>query len=500
MQSLVFHQLSKSYAGVPALRGVDLTLAPGRVHGLMGENGAGKSTLIKLIAGVVQPDAGWVEKDGARLALTSPEAAMAAGFRIIHQELNIVAQVTVAENILLGQPMPRRMGMLIDWPALHSRAKAALDALGAGHIDTHSLAGDLGRGDRMLMRIATALVTDGACLYVLDEPTAALNAAESDLLFAVIARLRAKGAAILYVSHRMDEVMRLCDDITVLRDGTRVSTSSANTTTKEQVIRDMTGRALRDAYPPRYSALGRQVICATALSTDRLHDLNFTVQAGEILGLTGLGEAGQRDVLRLFLGLGRGRRGTLTFQGNPAPTSPPQAWAAGVALIPGERRAEGLAMDMSVRANAVLPHLARFGLMAHPKAEARATQTLTTRVALKSTGVDQPVGQLSGGNQQKVVFARALLGDPQLLLLEDPTRGVDVGARADIYALIREASARGCAVLLASTDLPELLGLCDRIMILRAGHQAALLNTGTLGPADLLARIYETEAQGETTC
>jgi len=252
MQSLVFHQLSKAYAGVPALIGVDLALTPGRVHGLMGENGAGKSTLIKLIAGVARADAGWVAKDGVPVALSSPADAMAAGFRVIHQELNIVPQVSVAENILLGHAAPRRLGVLVDWPALHARARAALEALGAAHIDTHTLAGDLGRGDRMLMRIATALVADGtACLYVLDEPTAALNAAESALLFNVIARLKAQGAAILYVSHRMDEVMHLCDDITVLRDGRHVSTTPTGDTDKDQVIRDMTGRDVRDAYPAR---------------------------------------------------------------------------------------------------------------------------------------------------------------------------------------------------------------------------------------------------------
>lgn len=495
MQSLVFHQLTKAYAGITALDGVDLTLAPGRVHGLMGENGAGKSTLIKLIAGVVRADAGWVEKDGKRLTLTSPDNATTAGFRVIHQELNIVPSVSVAENILLGHPVPRRLGVLVDWPALHARARASLDALGAGHIDTHSLAGDLGRGDRMLMRIATALVTQGACLYVLDEPTAALNAAESDLLFAVLGRLKAQGAAILYVSHRMDEVMRLCDEITVLRDGRHISTTPTDQTTKAAVIRDMTGRDVADAYPARQTLLGKPVIRAENLSSPHLSGLNFTMRAGEILGLTGLGEAGQRDVLRLFLGLERPAEGRLALHDAPPPTSPAKAWAAGVALIPGERRAEGLSLDQSVRANTVLPHLARFGLMARPRAETQAAQNLTARVALKSTGPNQPVGQLSGGNQQKVVFARALLGDPRLLLLEDPTRGVDVGARADIYALVREASARGCAVLLASTDLPELLGLCDRIMVLRGGRQAALLEAQGLTPADLLAQIYATEEE-----
>ena len=491
MQSLRFHDLTKAYAGVTALGGVSLTLGKGRVHAVMGENGAGKSTLIKLISGVIRADAGWVEKDGTRLTLTSPADAMAAGFRVIHQELNIVPQVSVAENILLGHPVPRRMGVLIDWKALHARARSALEALGASHIPTTAMAGDLGRGDRMLMRIATALVAGTeASLYVLDEPTAALTAAESALLFQVIARLRDRGAAVLYVSHRMDEVMRICDDITVLRDGRLVSSGTVADTTKAAVIRDMTGRVVCDSYPARTTAVGAPLVQVERVATKTLSGLDFTLHAGEIIGLTGLGEAGQRDVLRLLLGLGRVTSGRLRFAGGPLPRSPKAAWARGIALIPGERRAEALALEMPVRANAMLPHL--MGWRARPGLESTVTTDFATRVGLKSTGPEQPVGELSGGNQQKVVFARALIGNPRLLLLEEPTRGVDVGARAEIYALIRAASARGCAVLIASTDLGEVAGLCDRTIVMAGGRQADIL--GTVTPADLLSRIYETES------
>ena len=500
MQSLVFHGLTKAYGGVVALDGVSLTLAPGAVHAVMGENGAGKSTLIKLIAGVVRADAGHAEKDGTRLSLSSPADAVAAGFRVIHQELAIIPQVSVAENILLGHSVPRRMGVLVDWHALHARARAALADLGAGHIDTTAMAGDLGRGDRMLVRIATALVAGSgpgsggdACLYVLDEPTAALSPAESGLLFAVIARLKARGAAVLYVSHRMDEVMRLCDDITVLRDGRLVSTGRVAGTTKAEVIHAMTGRLVADAYPPRLGHIGKDVLRADALCTPALHDLTFSLRKGEILGLTGLGEAGQRAVLRAVLGVERVRAGTLTYHGHPAPTSAAAAWAAGIALIPGERRAEALAMERSVCDNAVLPHLRRW--IARPRADARETRSLAARVGLKATGVDQPVGQLSGGNQQKVVFARALMGNPRLLLLEDPTRGVDVGARAEIYGLIRAASARGCAVLIASTDLAEVSGLCDRVMVLAGGRQVQMLDPAP-PPARLLDLIQKTAMKG----
>ena len=493
MQTLIFHGMSKAYGGVPALSDVTLRLQGGRVHALMGENGAGKSTLIKLIAGVVPADAGRVEQDGVPLALQGTAGAARAGFRILHQELNIVPQVSVAENILLGHDYPRRLGVLVDWPRVHALARAALAELGAGHIDVTALAGSLGRGDRMLIRIAAALVGGGgqASLYVLDEPTAALTAQESDLLFAVIRRLKAKGAAILYVSHRMDEVLALCDDVTVLRDGRHVSTQPVSATSKEAIIHDMTGRDVSDAYPPRLHPLGESVVAEVRnLSSRHLQGITFTLRAGEVLGVTGLGAAGQRDLLRLFLGLEHPLSGEVTLQGGPAPTSPAAAWAAGVGLIPGERRGEGLMLEMSVRANTVLPHLARYGLMARPRAETRDTQDVTAQVRLKHTGPDQAVGQLSGGNQQKVVFARALMGQPALLLLEDPTRGVDVGAKFDIYSLVRDLCAKGCAVILASSDLPEVLGLSDRILVLQDGRQTALVDRPGQTAASLLAQLY----------
>ena len=503
MQSLTFRSMSKAYGGVPALADVTLSLTAGRVHALMGENGAGKSTLIKLIAGVTPADAGSVEKDGRAQPHGTAADAQQAGFRVIHQELNIVPQVSVAENILLGHPFPRRLCALVDWPKLNALARAALAELGADHIDVTGLAGNLGRGDRMLIRIAAALVTDQGtppCLYVLDEPTAALTAQESALLFDVIARLKARGAAVLYVSHRMDEVLALCDDVTVLRDGRHVSTGPVARTSRQAIIRDMTGRDVSDSYPQRRSAIGLGVVAqASRVTSPHLHGVDFALHEGEILGVTGLAEAGQRALLRLFLGLERPTAGKVSLLDGPAPRSAAQAWAAGVAVIPGERRAEGLMLDMSVRANTVLPHLARYGLIARSGAERRDTARATGQVHLKSTGPEQPTGHLSGGNQQKVVFARALLGNPRLLLLEDPTRGVDVGAKFEIYSLIRDLSRQGCAVLLASTDLPELLGLCDRILVLQSGQQSALLAREGLDAAALLSHVYGAATAGRNS-
>lgn len=501
VQSLTFANISKSYGGVPALDGVTLTLTGGRVHALMGENGAGKSTLIRAIAGVMRADSLEATKDGVAVPLTGTGDAHAAGFRFLHQELNVVPQITVAENILLGRPLPRRFGVAVDWPAVGRMARAALDTLGAGHIDAAALAGDLPPGDRMLMKIAAALGTGGADLYVFDEPTAALSGAESDMLFAVIARLAARGAAVLYVSHRMDEVMRICDDVTVLRDGRHVMTLPVADIDRAGIIQAMTGREVADAYPPRDAprtagaVSDGPVIRLNGVATGHLHDLTFEVRPGEILGVAGLTGSGQSRLMRLFMGQGRIRRGDASFDGSRLPRNPAEAWARGVAHIPRERRAEALFLNMPIRSNIVLPHLPGHGLFARSSRERCEAVEAADRVRLRSTGPEQPGGELSGGNQQKIVFARALLGNPKLLLLEEPTRGVDVGAKYDIYLLVRALSARGCAVILTSTDLSEILGMCDRILVLHGGRQAHLVDRGTMTAADLLATFYAAEPE-----
>lgn len=502
MQNITLENVSKAYGGVPALSDVCLSLQAGRVHALMGENGAGKSTLIKLAAGVVPADSITLKRDGIELPLTGPQDAHAAGFRFIHQELNIVPQVSVAENILLGRPLPKKMGLSVDWRSVKQTAQNALDALGATHIKVAQLAGDLPAGDKMLVKIAAALVSekDGnhAHVYVLDEPTAALTGEDSELLFAVIERLKKSGAAILYVSHRMDEVLRICDDVTVLRDGKHISTEDIRATSKDEIILAMTGRELKDSYPPRTDDIqDRTVAVVKKVSTSRLSDLNFSLKAGEIIGVAGLAEAGQTELLRLFLGLEKIVSGSFQFDNQPCPSTPNGAWSKEVAYIPRERRSEALMLDMSIRDNTLLPHFGMHGFKASKSKETKKTEDMATKVRLKYESADQPVGQLSGGNQQKVVFARALCGQPKLLLLEEPTRGVDVGAKYEIYQLVRELSASGCAVILTSTDLPEILGMCDRILVLQDGRQAHILDRGSLTAAELLTHFYsDDDAEG----
>ena len=486
--------MSKAFGGVPALADVTLNLSSGRVHALMGENGAGKSTLIKLIAGVLKPDSISVSKNGSPLPLNDARDAHEAGFRFIHQELNIVPQVSVAENVLLSRDLPHRFGFAVDWNKVQTIAEEALAFLGATHIDVTLPAGDLPAGDKMMMKIAAALVSadqNEPVLYVLDEPTAALTVEESEMLFDVIERLKAKGTAILYVSHRIDEILRICDDVTVLRDGEFVTTNEISKTSKADIIEAMTGRDFKDAYPKREISIGTETIVRLKnVDTTNLHDLSFEICAGEILGVSGLAEAGQTQLLKLFMGVGKIKSGTASFIDEELPRSPSDAWARRVAYIPRERRGEALCLDMSVRANIVLPHLSDYGFYAKPWLENKDAHKFGAKVQLKSNDVSQPVGQLSGGNQQKIVFARAIQGNPKLLLLDEPTRGVDIGAKYDIYLLVRELSARGCSVILTSTDLPEVLGMCDRVLVMQEGRQAHLLKRGEMESADLLSHFY----------
>lgn len=495
MQQIHFRNLSKSYGYFAALSSVALDLDTGQTHALMGENGAGKSTLIKLIAGVVKADSMNIAVDGVAFDVSTPKQAFEAGFRFIHQELNIVPQLSVAENILLGRDYPLRLGLTINWRVLRRRAREALELLGVQHIDVSVQAGSLSSGDRMLVNIASALVADegeDVRLYVLDEPTAALTGPESEKLFNVIEQLKHQGAAILYVSHRLNEVLRICDHVSVLRDGLLALSSPIQQTSRQAIIAAMTGRDVVDAYPPPIEPpASTTACCATNVCSARLSNIDFSVKDGEILGIAGLAEAGQSEVLQLFMGLEAPTQGALTLHDQPAPQSPSEAWARGVAYIPKERRAQALMLCRSIRDNTVLPHLSQFGALANKAAESEFSRTHSETVRLKSSGVSQVVSELSGGNQQKVIFARALGGKPELLLLDEPTRGVDVGAKFDIYALVRQLSAKGCSVILTSSDLPELLGMCDRLLILRDGKQVDIVDCKGLDAGALLDKFYE---------
>ncbi|GLQ56464.1 sugar ABC transporter ATP-binding protein [Devosia nitrariae] len=477
MPLLSLANVTKAYGGVPALRGVELAVGPGEIHALMGENGAGKSTLIKILAGVVAPDTAEIRLEGTPARIDSPRQAHRLGLRFIHQEFNVVPALSVAENIFLGRAYPRRAGAFVDWRRLNLAARETLGKLGITHIDPSWSLGSLTLGDQMLVRISSAFIGEEgapARLYVLDEPTAALNRGEAERLFTVLRELRATGASVLYVSHRLDEVMATCDMATVIRDGRSVDTGKIADITHDDLVSLMIGRRVEEAYPPATAApRSETVLSVTHLAIRGGRPVSFDVRAGEVLGIAGLENAGQRNLLRTLFGDLNCAGGTMRLTGQPfRPRNPTDAWRAGVSYIPRERRSEGLIVSRPIFENVTLPHLSaqsRWRALLTPRREMRLAAEQGQRVRLKAAGPRQRVRELSGGNQQKVVFAKALAGQPRLMLLDEPTRGVDVGAKFDIYALIREMTARGMGVVLASSDLPELIGMADRIAVMREG-------------------------------
>lgn len=492
----------KSYAGIPALVDAALDLRAGEVHALMGENGAGKSTLIKILAGVLSPDSIHITLRGQPAFIHHAQDAFNLGLRFIHQELNVVPQLSVAENVFLSQPYPTRAGVLVNWNKLNQRARQVLVQLGVSHISPRDQMARLSPGDQMLVSIARAFVGDdtgsshsAASIYVMDEPTAALTGQETATLFKVIDGLRARGCAVLYVSHRMDEIFKIADRVTVMRDGRVVDTRPKADVTSADLIRMMTGRALQQVYPPREMPPDdRTLLDVQGLETSAVRDVSFQLKAGEILGVAGLAGAGRTELLRAIMGVDRLRAGSILLEGKLLPgRSPTAAWSHGIAFLPEERRSQGLILTRPISNNVTLPglrHFSRGSFFLDHRAERQTTITTGDSVRLKSRSPSQPVRQLSGGNQQKVVFAKALARPPRLLLLDEPTRGVDVGAKVDIYALIRQVSAAGTGIILVSSDLPELIGLTDRILIMRAERLVGSVPTSGLTEEKLLALCY----------
>ncbi len=493
---LSISHLTKSYGGVAALKDASLALEAGEVLALMGENGAGKSTLIKILAGAVAPDGGTIALNGDPVTITSPRDAHRRGLRFIHQELNIVAQLSVAENIFLGRPYPTRLGGFVDWRKLHARARAALDGLGVTDVAADAIMARLPVGDRMLVKIAATFLEDLAAparLFVMDEPTAALNGEESERLFRIIAELQRRGCGVLYVSHRIDEVLRISNRIIVLRDGETRATLASSDASKAALIELMTGRDHAEAYASRGATTGAGVALSVEnFSGGDLRDISFELREGEILGVAGLANAGQDRLLKALMG--RAKRGKVSIGGKVSRArSPAESWKQGLAYVPRERRAEGLFLLHDVTRNIVLPHLGRlkrFGAFVNRRAERATVSDVARRVRLKPAGFRQRLWQLSGGNQQKVMFARAVAGAPKVLFLDEPTRGVDVGAKFDIYALLRELAASGAAIVVSSSDHDELLALTGRIAILRNGRISAIVSSEGLTQQRLLALCY----------
>ena len=483
--------IGKSFPGVRALRSVDFDVRPGEVHALVGENGAGKSTLMKILAGAYTADEGEVRLDGSPVRFATPHEALAAGVVTIYQELNLIPALSVGENMFLGDE-PRIGGSpVIDWAVIHRQAGELLDRVGV-KLDTHAPVGSLGVGKQQLVEVAKALHRTPR-LIVMDEPTAALGLAEIDELFRVIRELRAAGVSIVYISHRLDEVCTVCDRVTVMRDGTVVDTRAVANSDVETLVQLMVGRtlerALRAPNPPVQQA---ELLRVTGLTRrGAFEDVSFSVRRGEIYGLGGVVGAGRTEVARAIFGADPIDSGEVTIEGRPVRISSPRdAVRCGIAMLTEDRKAEGLVLGLSVRANVtltVLDRIARaFGII--PTARERAlTAEFITNLHIRTPGGEQLVVNLSGGNQQKVVLAKWLAVKPKLLIFDEPTRGVDVGAKAEIYTLIRELVADGMAVIVISSELPELLSLSDRIGVLKRGRLVVELDAAAADEATVLA-------------
>jgi ABC-type sugar transport system ATPase subunit len=481
-----FSNVTKRFPGVTALSDVSLDIATGSCHAICGENGAGKSTLGKVLAGIHAPDSGTIAIDGRVVRFESPRDALAAGVAIVHQELAFCENMTVAENLCLGR-IPSRLGF-VDRDALRARAAELLDAIGA-RIDVARQMESLSVAEQQLVQIASA-VGSRATVIVFDEPTSSLDEDDVARLFALIGRLREGGVTIIYVSHRMAEIYRLCDAITVLRDGRHVATRPIGEVDETELVRLMIGRTLEQYFPAHVTAArGEEMLGVENLSREPFFsDVSFAVHAGEVVGLAGLVGAGRSEIAETIFGLARPTRGTIAVRGRPATfSSPRDAMARRIGFVPEDRKKQGLVLSMCAGDNSTLPtlsELARFGWVDRGR-ERSAVSDLFARLRLRASP-RIVTASLSGGNQQKVVMAKWLGARSDILILDEPTRGVDVGAKAEIHSWIDELAGRGCAVLLISSELPELLNLSSRILVLRHGRLVGDVRRGEADQDGLL--------------
>ena len=468
--------VTKSFGAVAAVQGVSFPLYPGEAHALVGENGAGKSTIVKMLAGVHRPDTGRLVVNGSPVDFAGPADAKAAGIAVIYQEPTLFPDLSVAENIAMGnQPLTRLRQ--IDRKAMRASATRLFQRLGV-QLDPDRPARGLSIADQQLVEIAKALSSE-ARILVMDEPTAALSGVEVERLFAVVRSLREEGAAILFISHRFEEITRLCQRITIMRDGKHVCTEPVADLSVDDMIRRMVGRDLSALFPKQDVPAGDVVLEVENLSRAGVFkDVSFTVRSGEIVALAGLVGAGRSEVMQAVFGVDPYDSGTVRFLGKRLkPGSPRAAMAAGLALVPEDRRQQGLVMELSIERNVTLPRarkLARLGLLLGTT-ERDEAYTWTRKLQTKLGRLTDPVGTLSGGNQQKVVLAKWLSTAPRLLIVDEPTRGIDVGTKAEVHRLMSQLAADGMAVVMVSSELPEVLGMADRVVVLREGHVAAEL-------------------------
>lgn len=493
---LELSRISKRFPGIKALDDVSISVRPGEIHGLLGENGAGKSTLLNILSGVFGADEGAIAVDGQPVSINSPLDARAAGIAMIHQELQNVPQLTVAQNMFLGRPLKRTGGLFVNRRVQESRAADTLASLDPS-IDPAAPIHTLKVAQKQIVEIARALL-EKASVIAMDEPTSSLTPSEFERLVELIHSLSASGVSIIYVSHKMDEVFRICQRSTILRDGRLVQVVDMAQTTEDRVIASMVGRELANGTHKSYATNNTALTVKGIGRGGAVADVSFTVHTGEVLGISGLVGAGRTELLRLIAGVDKPDTGSIEIAGSPVPTGNPRAAIrAGLGLLPEERKREGIVAGRSVASNMALPTMGQFssiGIMRHKALNLSATHTMS-ELRLRPLSVQRPIGTFSGGNQQKAIIGRWLLASAQILLFDEPTRGIDVGAKAEIYSLIERLAADGHAIVVVSSEMTELIRISDRVLVMREGRKVADLGRAEISEANLLAHAIPQSEQ-----
>ena len=469
--------IDKSFGSNQVLKQAGFTLESGEVHALMGENGAGKSTLMKILTGVYTKDAGTVLVDGKEVNYKNPQEAEKAGIVFIYQELNVMFDLTVEENLFMGKEIHGKFG-ICDKKAMQKKAQEALNTLGV-NISPKTVMSELSVGQQQMVEICKALMAD-AKVIIMDEPTAALTQSETVALFKVIESLRKKGVSMVYISHRMEEIFELCDRITVLRDGSYIGVKNIPETNMNEIVKMMIGREIGERYPSRDVKIGKEVLKVKGLTRKgTFHDVSFSVRAGEVLGVSGLMGAGRTEIMQAVFGNLSYESGTIEIDGEEVKISNPrQAMEHGIGFITEDRKTEGLMLDKSIRENISLCNLGRISKSSviSKEAEKDMVAEAIKDLHIKCFGPFHECNNLSGGNQQKVVLAKWILTNPKILILDEPTRGVDIGAKKEIYNIINKLAAQGVAIIMVSSELPEVLGISDNIMVVREGEVRGIIS------------------------
>jgi rhamnose transport system ATP-binding protein len=496
--ALELRKVVKSFGAVIALRSGTLRLEHGSIHALVGENGAGKSTLVKIIAGLYRRDSGEFLLEGEPVDFASTADSKAAGIAVIYQEPTLFPDLSVTENIFMGR-QPRRSFGRIDRKAMRTETEALFRRLGV-RIHPDRLARGLSIADQQIIEIAKAISLDARVL-IMDEPTAALSGVEVDRLFAVARSLRDEGRALLFISHRFDEVFALCDTVTVMRDGSYISTATVAETDVDTIVRQMVGRDVSELFPKQEAAIGDVLLDVDGLTRAGLFDdISFQVRAGEIVGLAGLVGAGRSEVARAVFGVDRYDRGRVTLAGVAIPPrNPSAAMRAGLALVPEDRRKEGLVIGASVSENltlAIRQRISAFGLFITGRQENEASRVWASRLEVKGSALDTEVGTFSGGNQQKVVLAKWLAAEPRVIIVDEPTRGIDVGTKAEVHRLLSQLAGQGMGILMISSELPEVLGMADRVLVMREGRLTATIDRADATPESVMRAATHGGATG----